>query len=315
MLAVNDGRKDPRECGFIAWDKLLSVLERAFTLLNQRPTYFQEQGRKVAPDDAWTQDMAARVGGRLPACPPELLWHFLPVKSEVGAGIAQAGHVKVSVPGYPMPFFFRIGGPVVMYAGAGVPEEGIERNAPFIERGHRVIVAFDPQRAAEGAVIFNAERGPKNTQEWRPFQKLMLAPLAEEAPQFNLARSEAAGSADIVAKKVRDQQVRASFTSIGLYGQGARRVRQDHDGRGNVSRVESGAPARTDGPMAPAARQVEPGATPAPRPEVAQALRRSRTPVVPDPADDDFTSGRDTAASASRRAVTPASAPPLIEEW
>lgn len=251
MLAVNAGKKHPKDCGFIAWGDLLAVFEKAFTLMNTRPVYFQELGRKVAPDDGWAQDMAARPGGKLPALDPNLAWHFLPVKSEVGASIAQAGHVKVSVPGYPLPFFFRIGGPGLCYVGDGVGADGIERNLPFIERGHRLIVAFDPQRAAEGAVIFNAERGPKNTQGFRPFQKLFLAPLAGEAPQFNLQPGASRDSEDLVAKRTRDSQVRSGFTSIGLYGQGARRVRQDHDGRGNVARVESGAPSRTPTARAP----------------------------------------------------------------
>lgn len=299
MLAVNEGRKDPRACGFIAWEDLLSVFEKAFTLLNTRPVFFQELGRKMAPDDAWAQDMAARPGGRLPALDPSLAWHFLPVKSEVGASIAQAGHVKVSVPGYPMPFFFRLGGPVLMFAGDGIGPEGIERNAPFIERGHRLVVAFDPQRAAEGAVIFNAERGAKNTQEWRPFQKLMIAPLADEAPQFNLRPGDASASADLVAKKTRDQQVRAGFTSIGLYGQGARRVRQDHDGRGNVARVESGAPSRTAA-LATVAR--------APRAEVAAPACGARTAARVE----DFSTPVEISAGVDRAAAT---AVPRTEDW
>jgi hypothetical protein len=257
MLAVNAGKKDPRECGFIAWADLLGVFDRVFTLLNQRPVFFQEIAAKRAPDDVWAQDMAARPGGRLPALDASLAWHFLPVKAEVGASIAQAGHVKVSVPGYPLPFFFRIGGPGVCFVGSGVPAEGIERQLPFIERGHRLIVAFDPQRAAEGAIIFNAERGPRNTQGWRPFQKLMLAPLAAESPQFSLQPGAARDGDDLTAKRARDTQVRAGFTSIGLYGQGARHVRQDHDGKGGVARVESGAPARTPAARSPRKSRVD----------------------------------------------------------
>lgn len=277
MLAVNTGRKTPQSCGFIAWTDLLFVFERAFTLMNGRPVFFQEIAEKRCPDDVWAQDMANRAGCRLPSCPADLAWHFLPVKTEVGASGAQAGHVKVSVPGYPLPFFFRIGGPGLCFVGDGVPAEGIERNLPFIETGHRLLVAFDPQRAAEGAVIFNAERGPKNTQGWRPLQKIMVAPLAEEAPQYSLDQS-ARGSADIIAAKIRNTQVRAAVTSIGLYGEGARRVRQDHDGKGNVARVESGAGSRTAAQPAPTARA-----------EFATATRRSRTPVAMGPVDEDFT--------------------------
>jgi hypothetical protein len=301
MLAVNAGKKDPRACGFIAWADLLKVFDQAFTLLNTRPVFFSELAAKRSPDDVWAQDMAARPGGRLPACDADLLWHFLPVKTEIGAGIAQAGHVKVSVPGYPLPFFFRIGGPVLLHSGDGVPAGGIERNAPFIERGHRLIVAFDPQRAAEGAVIFNAERGPKNTQGWRPFEKIMTAPLAGEAPQFTLRPGEARGSDDLVAKRTRDQQVRASFTSIGMYGQGARHVTQDHDGRGNVARVESGAASRTVAPAAPVRT---------PRAEFAAAMPKHRHVRPAGPVDEDF-----TITSRSQVAPSPRVEAPLVEEW
>lgn len=297
MMAVNEGRiKDPRTCGFIPFADVLGAFDKTFTLLNGRLVHFQELGCKLAPDDVWTQDMATRPGGHLPACPSDLLWHFLPIKREVGASLAQAGHVKVSVEGYPLPFFFRLGGVGLVYAGAGIPAEGIERQMPFIERGHRLIVAFDPQRAAEGAVIFNAERGPKNTQGWRPFQKLMLAPLASEAPQFSLMpKGSSRDAADIAARRVRDSQVRSAFSSIGIYGQGARHTRQDHDGQGNVARVESGAPARSRVPTAPAE-------TPA---RTAPAAKSSRLSAV--------VSVEDFSAPPSRVAVH--ATPPAVEQW
>jgi hypothetical protein len=306
MLAVNEGRKTPQACGFIPFEKLLSVFEECFTLLNGRPVFFQELGRKVAPDDAWAKDMAARAGGRLPACPPELLWHFLPIKREVGASNAQAGHVKVSVEGYPLPFHFRIGGPGLCYVGDGVGPEGIERQMPFIEKGHRLIVAFDPQRAAEGAVIFNAERGPRNTQGWRPFQKLMLAPLASEAPQYSLQLGSARASDDVAAKQKRDSQVRAGFASIGLYGQGGRRTRQDHDGQGNVARVEAGAAARTAAPVAPVERPVA-RITSAPTAPAQAAQNRCKAAAQPLQVED-FT------IATKPRASAPAPAP-FVEDW
>lgn len=306
MLAVNEGRKTPQQCGFIAFADLLAVFERAFTQLNTRPVFFQELGRKVAPDDAWSQDMAARAGGRLPACAAELLWHFLPVKREVGASIAQAGHVKVSVEGYPLPYFFRIGGPGLVYSGKGVGPEGIERDMPFLERGHRLIVAFDPQRAAEGAVIFNAERGPRNTQGWRPFEKLLLAPLASEAPQYSLQKGGARGSDDQVAKQKRDNQVRAGFASIGLYGQGGRRIRQDHDGRGNIARVESGAAARTTAPVVPVEQPIARISSVTTAPAQA-AQNRCKAPAQPLQVED-FT------LATHPRAAAPVPAP-FVEDW
>lgn len=291
MLAVNAGRKTPQQCGFIPWSQVLAAFERTFTRLNGRPVFFQELGRKIAPDDAWSQDMQARPGGALPACPADQLWRFLPAKREVGASVAQAGHVKVSLPDYPLPFFFRIGG----HGADGSP-------LPFIERGHRLLVCFDPQRAADGAVILNADAGPRNTHGWSLGQILFTAPLAGEAPQFNLAGT-AGASDDIQAKKMRNQQVRASFTSIGLYGQGARRVKQDHDGRGNVARVESGAPARI---AAAAAGHSQ--ALPNPRAEdfapALQSRRGDRAPAVPASRIEDFTTPASRPAPARAALVT-----------
>lgn len=289
MLAVNAGKQDPRAGGFIAWADLLGALEKAYTLLNGRPVHFTELNAKRCPDDVWTADLAARPGARLPACAPELRWHFLPVKAEIGAGLAQAGHAKVSVPGYPLPFFFRVGG---MDTTTGEP-------LPFIERGHRLIVAFDPQRAAEGAVIFNAERGPKNTQGWRPLQQLFTAPLAGEAPQVDLS-GRAGESPDLVARRVRNQQVRAAFTSGGTYGQGARRVRQDHDGQGNVARVETGAAARTGKAQPPNHKSQNPAGRMAPL-VGGTPPSRARPPAQVE----DFT----------RPAPAPALRSPQVEAW
>lgn len=269
MLAVNNGHKTPAECGFIEWSDLQNRMEQAFTLMNGRPVRYQELNAKFAPDDVWAQEMQARPEGRLPACPVSHLWRFLPVKSEVGVGVARAGHVKVSVPGHPLPFFFRLGGPGICLVGNGVPPEGIERTLPMIEAKHRVLVCFDPQRAAEGAVIVNADRGPRNIENWALGQRICVAPLAVDAPQYDLSGGSR-DSDDLVAKRSRDDQVRASFTSIGLYGQGARRTRQDHDGQGNVARVETGA----------AARQATTTARPV------QARRKAAAPAVPVPVED-----------------------------
>jgi hypothetical protein len=312
MLAVNAGAKKPQDCGFIAWANLLTAFERGFTLLNGRPVFCQEIAAKRCPDDVWAEDMQARPGGRLPACSPEMLWHFLPVKREVGAGLAQAGHVKVSVKDYPLPFFFRIGGPGLSYIGDGIPAEGMERTLPCIERGHRLIVAFDPQRAAEGAVIFNAERGPKNTEGWSPMQKLFIAPLSEEAPQVDLSGG-AHGSPDMVAKRTRDAQVRAGFTSIGLYGAGARRVRQDHDGAGNVARVESGVAARNVAPAVRTMQAIAARVTTAAQKSGGGRNRTNAEPVrdrrSPDALIEDFT------LPVARRATSPAATAPLVEDW
>ncbi|WP_043585327.1 hypothetical protein [Geminisphaera colitermitum] len=243
MLAVNEGRKHPADCGFIPWEKLLAALERSFTKLNTRARYDRHTGEHVAPDDVWWRDMQARPGRRLPACPPDLFYHFLPVKRLVSVGAVMAGHVQVSVNGYRVPFYFRCAG------------EGI----PYLERQHKVWCCFDPHEAAAGAVIFNADTSPRNRAGYRMFERLFTAPPGDDRPQIDHRPAGQRGEdADVVAKKIRNTQVRAAGTSIGVFGAGARRVQHTHDGRGNVARVESGAPARSQAPRADLAQPVQP---------------------------------------------------------
>lgn len=259
MLAVNAGRKDPAACGFIAWEKLLEVFEAAFTLINGRATWDRHTATHTTPDDLWMADMQARPGKRLPVCPPEFFDHFLPVRRLVSVGVVQGGHAQVSLPDYPAPFLFRC---------AGLdPVTGLE--IPYLERGHKVWVAFDPHEcAATGAIIYNAEPsdGTRNRGGYRPQERLFTAPLAQDRAQFDLRPAGERGvDADVAAKKLRTAQVRAVGTSIGAFGVGARRVRHSSDAQGNVSRMESGAPARSQAP------RVETPNPQAPNPKAAPA--------------------------------------------
>jgi hypothetical protein len=149
--------------------------------------------------------------------------------------------VQVSLADYPSPFIFRVAGDDI----------------PYLERGQKVWVCFDPHEAAAGAVIFNGDTGPKNLRGYRLFERLFVAPLADDRPQWDERPAGQRGAdPDVRAKKVRHAQVKAAATSVGLFGQGARRVQAEHDGRGNVRRIETGA-----APVSPAPRE-EPAGNP-----------------------------------------------------
>jgi hypothetical protein len=232
MMAVNEGRKHPDECGFMPWSKVLAAFEAAGKLINGRAHYDRHSGEHIAPDDVWWRDMQARHGKRLPACPGDYFYHFLPTKRIVGVGTTYAGHVQVTVDGYRQPFLFRC---------AGMDGEG--KPFPFLERKHQVIVCFDPHEAAAGAQIFNIDASARNREGFRPLQRLFTAPLAEDRPQVDLSSSDRGADAHVQAKKIRATQVKAAFTSIGNFGHGARRVHHAHDGKGNAATIATGAPA------------------------------------------------------------------------
>ena len=98
-------------------------------------------------------------------------------------------------------------------------------------------------------MIFNADSSAKNRGGYRPFERLFVAELSDDRPQWDLRPKGARGAdKDIVAKKVRHAQVKTAGTSIGLFGQGARRVHNEHDGAGGVRKIETGAAAHSPAP-------------------------------------------------------------------
>lgn len=276
MIAVNAGKKHPKDCGFIAWADLLTTLEKAFTKINGRATYDRYAHETTTPDDLWMRDLQARPGKRLPVCPPDFFFHFLPVKRLVSVGAVQAGHVQVSLPDYPAPFVFRC---------AGI-DPATNQEIPYLDRLHKVWVCFDPHEAAAGAVIFNAEPSDatRNRGGYRPLERLFTAPLSSDRPQLDHRSPLDRGpDADQVAKKIRTAQVRAAGTSIGVFGKGSRRVQHTHDGAGNVSRMESGAAAHSPAPRVDAApaQPVRAARTERARPEDIEDMSDDFTPTTP----------------------------------
>ena len=183
-----------------------------------------------------------------------------------------------------------------MFRCAGLDAKG--EAFPYLERKHQVIVCFDPHEAARGAEIFNIDSTARNREGYRPLQHLFTAPLGEDRPQYNLAPGDRAADPDVIAKKIRHAQVKTAFTSMGVFGHGARHVQHTYDGDGGTARLESGA--------APASRMAQPAAAPAAR----------RAKPAPVEITEDFSGPAEAAPAAPRfsfSAARPAHRGPAVE--
>ena len=123
---------------------------------------------------------------------------------------------------YPMPFRFRVNG----------------ASDHYLEHGHAVLVAFHPGKPEQGCHVFNAETGTRNRDGLKFGELLLVAPIAEDAPQFSLSRDEQ----DAFARRRRAAAaVRSEFRAIVPAGRVAARISTARDGRGNSAVVEKGA--------------------------------------------------------------------------
>jgi hypothetical protein len=167
--------------------------------------------RPVVPDDLFR--LAVRR-----ECPASELWRFLPVKR---IATVRQGALEMSVNHYPMPFRFRVN---------GAPGSDL-----YIEHGYKVLVAFHPGKPEQGCHVFNAETGTNNRDGHRFGAPLLIAPMAEDAPQFSLSRSEQ----DAFAMRRRAAAaVRTEFRAIMPAGRRAQGASIARDGRGNTVEIE-----------------------------------------------------------------------------
>jgi hypothetical protein len=155
-----------------AWKKFWTLedaaegFRAAMLEFNQEPKQRRAHGRAlVVPEDLY------RAGGQTAqrACPESELWRFCPFK---GQATVRAGHIEKSVAHYPLPFRFQVNGVA----------DGLH-----LEHGYPVLIAFHPGHPERGCHIFNADTGPRNREGFAFGQALVVAPLAVDAPQVNLA--------------------------------------------------------------------------------------------------------------------------------
>lgn len=177
-----------------AWAKLWHIaecadgFERAMMEFNARPKLRRAHGKAPVVAD----DLYARATKR--EMPAGEWWRFSPVKR---MATVRQSVVEVAVQHYPMSFRFRVNG----------VKDGL-----YLEHGHRVLVAFHPGRPEEGCHVFNAEgySSTRNRAGMPVGQRLLIAPLAEDAPQLNLSRDELA----FAARRNANAAVRTEFRAI-----------------------------------------------------------------------------------------------------
>lgn len=197
------------------WDiaECADAYVRATELFNNRPKKRRAHGRDmVVPADQF-RDAIRRD------CPASELWRFLPVKRQA---TVRQGALEMSVNHYPMPFRFRVNGAV----------DGL-----YLEHGYAVLVAFHPGKPELGCHVFNAETGTRNRDGHRFGAHLLTAPLAEDAPQFSLSRTEQDAFA---MRRKAAAAVRTEFRAIMPAGRKATGTSVARDGRGNAVEVNRG---------------------------------------------------------------------------
>lgn len=199
------------------------ALKGAMEAFNGRPKRRRAFGRKlVVPADLY-------AGAVRRECPENQLWRFSPVKK---TATVRKGHIEVNVPHYPLPFRFRVNGEVPML---------------YLENGYGVLIAFHPGHLERGCYVFNGETSARNRDGWPLGEPLLLAPCAEDAPQFALSRDEQA----FLARRQANAAVTSEFRAVA----GRSRVSVSRDGFGRSVRVETGPNEPLSSPAADALAQ------------------------------------------------------------
>jgi hypothetical protein len=237
MLAVHRGDRD---AAAHFWDIATAAdgLAHAMDLFNHRPKKRRAFGKApVVPADLF----AAATRRELRA---EDAWRFCPIKR---AATIRGGMIETVVDHYPFPFRFAVNGVV----------DGLH-----LTHGHRVLIAFHPGRPEEGCHIFNAEgANDRNRDGWRIGQRILLAPMAADAPQFNLSTLEK----DMLRRKKAAAAVRTEFRALTKAGTPLIRRAESRDGEGNrtqtgnITQPAQPAPAPAQ-PEAPKPRATKPAA-------------------------------------------------------
>lgn len=185
---------------------------QACELFNARPKKRRAHGREtVVPADQFREVIRREL-------PSSELWRFCPVKRRA---TVRQGAIEMNVNHYPMPFRFRVNGATELY----------------LEHSFNVLVAFHPGKPEAGCHVFNAELGMRNRDGFKFGELLLVAPMAEDAPQFSLTR----GEQDAFAMRRRAAAaVRSEFRAIMPAGRQAVRISTARDGRGNSTVAETG---------------------------------------------------------------------------
>lgn len=229
MLKVNAGTRDAAACGFLSQPECEEMHARAMDSENRRAKDREAFDRAVVPLDLLADTMTPRP---LPATER---WRFLPCKRE--ATIRRGGLIEVSVKDYPRSFIFAV--------------NGVDESV-CLENGYAVLIAFDPARPDLGCVVANGEHGTKNREGYSFGQRLMVAPVMQDAPLWDDSPRRRSGEdTDGASLKRRSSAAhRAGFREIAKVARDHRplRVTQTLDAEGRVTRASN----KRDVPLLPA---------------------------------------------------------------
>lgn len=235
-LAVNQGRRDPRACGFMSLSQSDEQHILAARALNNRRKSRQALGYASADELFAESPVALRPLSEQDA------WLFFPHKTEATVGTLGSDLVGCTVDGTRHLF-------VVNGIADGV----------FLGNGHRVYLAFDPERPDLGCAVANADAGTANREGWRAGQLLMrAAPAWSTIPRIDLRPMDARDADAQAHWKLRKGAVKAAaeaFSSILPGGKRGMRSASRRDREGNLKSVtwdpDGTAPATPAPDMAP----------------------------------------------------------------
>lgn len=202
---------------FWSMDEYVNCADKTMRMMNGRAKERRAHGRAaVVPDDLFHDSPRREV-------PEDQWWRFLPEKREA---TVRHGHIECTVNHYPLRFRFQVNG----------VNDGL-----YLEHGYPVLIAFHPGHPEDGCHVFNAERGPRNREGWPHGKPLLVAPMAEDAPQVNLMPQERT----FHARKNANATMRSNFRAITGVGTSSMGKTIARDGWGNSAVIERAMP---DGP-------------------------------------------------------------------
>lgn len=167
-LAVNQGRRDPRLCGFTPIPDSEAWHYKAAAELNARRKQRQELGYASA------DELFAEFPVTKRPLMAEHRWLFLPHKQEATVGSIGRSLIGCTVDG--VKHFFVVNG---------------IRQDVHLDDGHKVLIAFDPERPQMGCAVANADTSTRNRDGWRMGQLLLggahpAAPAWETVPRVEI---------------------------------------------------------------------------------------------------------------------------------
>lgn len=202
---VNDGTRDPRLCGFMSLMQSEEAHYRAFALLNGRRKERTHLGYASA------DELFAEFPVEHRPLDPAHRWLFLPHKQEATVGSHGPGLVGCTVDKK-----------LHLFVVNGVAD-GVH-----LDNGHRVFIAFDPERPHMGCAIGNADSSTKNRDALRMGQLLMggtapLAPAWDDVPRLDLRSSEEKALTEDAHWKDRKGSITAADSSFAAILPGGKR--------------------------------------------------------------------------------------------